>query len=953
MKGEAYFMDRIKLSLDCDWKFHLGDIEKERDMSHGAIYNGAKAGACQGVPQSDFDVSNWSEVNLPHDWSISQPFCKENAADWGYKSRGDGWYRKSFLLSEEYKDRKLVITFEGIATHCTVYFNGSVVARNYCGYTPFEVDITDMAIFGKVPNVLAVYVDAQEWEGWWYEGAGIYRHVWLNVLNPIHIDKDSVFLCPKEMCPKNGIDIDGAINQSKSRWLVDTKLDLCNDTLEDAEVVIELKMYLAQSHIDLEQERGTFPKVQDVVLKKTVSVSCGTTSIVTSFEVENPLLWDIDSPNLYQVTVKAIIDNEIIDKIDTVCGFRTIEIDAKKGFFLNHRSIKLFGTCNHQDFGGLGVAVNDNLWEYRIERLKEMGSNAYRCAHGMPADELLAACDKLGMLVMEENRNFDSSEEGLRQLETLVKRHRNHPSVIMYSIFNEEPLQGTRQGKRMAHRMCKLIHRLDPSRLTTGAMNGGVLTKDNAVSEVDVCGINYQIDVYDTFHTQYPQIPIVATETTSTFGVRGCYETNESRNEIACYDEDASDWGNTVRETWKAIIEREFVAGGFMWTGFDYLGEPTPHIWPSVSSFFGMMDTCGFPKDGFYLSRAIFSKHPVCHLLPHWNYKGREGEMIRVMSHTNCEEAELFVNGKSFGRKSVELFEQVFWEVPYEEGTIKLVGYNNGEEVAVDSKITTGEVVGIQVIPWKEQIKGNGQDAMPVTIIAVDEKGCEVPDANFLTRISIINGTLLGSSNGNPNCHEEFITADRSIFNGRCMAVIMPEIDVDYVEVKVEGFPDGKTRVSGSASICVIQDKKVPCIPSVLEHYLTDWKITSTLYDERPDVNMKMEDFDMNSWQNIRVDHESGSPKIFENQQGKYAIYQIRTRIPREINGHLPVLFFHAIWGECEIYINGKKRAQCCHEWPNRYMLSLTEEEVGEAEIRVLVRSTNINAGLNSLVVLR
>lgn len=941
-------MDRIKLSLDSGWKFHLGKIKKERDITHGAIYNTAKAGACQGVPQSDYDVSLWEDVQLPHDWSIRQPFSKENAADWGYKARGTGWYRKTFLLPEEYRNRKLVIGFEGVATHCTVYFNGSVVARNYCGYTPFEVDITDMALFGKIPNVLAVYVDAEEWEGWWYEGAGIYRHVWLTALNPIHIDKDSVFLHPKEVCPENGT--------GSSKWIVDTSLEICNDTLENVEIILELEMSLIKDQITSltqKQKDGIPLSEENCVLKRTVFVSSGGTNLSTSFKIENPVLWDIDSPNVYGVTVTASINGETIDTIKTVCGFRTIEIDAEKGFFLNHRPIKLFGTCNHQDFAGLGVAVNDNLWEYRIERLKEMGSNAYRCAHGMPADELIAACDKLGMLVLDENRNFDSSEEGLRQLEALVKRHRNHPSVIMYSIFNEEPLQGTRQGMNMARRMCRLIHKLDPGKFTTGAMHGGVLTEDNAVSEVDVCGINYQINVYDAFHKENPQIPVVATETTSTFGVRGCYETKQEKNEIACYDEDASDWGNTLRETWKAIMERDFVAGGFMWTGFDYLGEPTPHVWPSVSSFFGMMDTCGFPKDGFYLSKAIFSQEPVCHVLPHWNHAGKEGEIIRVMSHTNCEEAELFLNGKSFGRKHVDIFEQTFWQVPYEQGTITLVGYREGKEVASDSKATTGKVSGIQVIPWKTQISGNGQDAMPVAIIAVDDDGQEVPDANFLTEIQVKNGILLGTSNGNPNCHEDFTSAARSIFNGRCMAVIMPDHQAEQMEIQVNAFSGEENCIRGSATITVVQRERTPEIPSVSEYYLTDWKITSHLFDEKPDVLMKIEDFDMNSWQNIRVDQESGSPKILENQQGKYVIYQIRTRIPREINGQLPTLFFHGIWGECEVYVNGRKRGECCHEWPDRYMIPLTDEEVGEAEIRVLVRCTNINGGLHSLVVLR
>lgn len=922
-------MIRKKLSLDCDWRFHLGELGIQTGKGHGEIYNLSKAGSCPGAPQGDFDASEWEEVSLPHDWSIRQPFSEENVADWGYKPRGKAWYRKTFRLPMEYKEKRLVLSFEGVATHCTVYFNGSVVTRSFSGYTPFEVDVTDMAHFGEIPNVLAVFVDADIWEGWWYEGAGIYRHVWLHVLNPLHIDKDSVFISPMEK------------DAGKNIWNVDFSMEFLNESDVEREVTVQVEL--------------TAPEKTEAVryVEKKVSCPVGVTKLSNEFVIENPLIWDIETPNVYKVRVNAFVANgagaatELIDSIDTVCGFRTVEMDAKKGFFLNHRPVKLLGTCNHQDFGGLGVAVPDNLWEYRIEKLKEMGSNSYRCAHGMPADEFVEACDSLGMLVMDENRNYDSSVEGLKQLEMLVKRHRNHPSVIMYSIFNEEPLQGTLQGKRMAKRMCDLIHRLAPNSLTTGAMHGGILAEDNAVSEVDVCGINYQIHEYDSFHERYPEIPMVATETTSTFGIRNCYETNKETHQIASYDDDPSDWGDNVRDTWKAIMEREFVAGGFMWTGFDYLGEPTPHVWPTVSSFFGMLDTCGFPKDGFYLTKAIWAKEPVCHVLPHWNFVGQEGKMIHVMSHTNCEEAEVFVNGKSYGRKAVDLYIQATWEVPYEPGILELVGYNARVEVARDKKVTTGEVQSVQMLPWRSSVKGNGLDVMPVVIAAVDSEGREVPDANFQTKLSVTGGRLLGACNGDPNCHEEYISECRSIFNGRCLAVVMPDEAAEQMEVTVES-----AYGSSSAVIQVEQCSKTEMIPSVTEYYLMNWKI-SKVFTEKPDVMMKIEDYDMNSWQDVSVNRESGSPDALEGQKGSYLIYQIKTQIPKQVNGHVPNLYFHAIWGECEIYINGQKRGGCSYEWPCDYSLELKEEETGLSEIRILVKSLNFNAGLNSMVVLR
>lgn len=920
-------MEREKIVMDQDWKFHLGEIPFSPGMDHGSIYNTAKAGSCPGPAQGDYDVENWDIVSLPHDWSVRQPFSAENAADWGYKSRGKGWYRKSFLLPEEAKGKTLVLEFEGIATHAVVYFNGSLVMRNFSGYTPFTVDITDMALFGAVPNVLAVFVDASEWEGWWYEGAGIYRHVWLHVMNPVHICKDGILVHPVEQ--QNGL------------WAVETQIESCNDTDQETEVTLRGELAL----------QGETEPMKTFEINSLLSEGCNMVS--HRFEVKNPLLWDIDSPTLYELTITAWIEGQKVDEVKTVCGFRTVEIDAEKGFFLNHRPVKLYGTCNHQDFGGLGVAVPDNLWEYKISKLKEMGSNAYRCAHGMPSDDFILACDRLGMLVMDENRNFDSSEEGMAQLETLLRHHRNHPSVIMYSIFNEEPLQGTAQGMRMARRMKRLIHRMAPGSIVTGAMHGGIQTKENAALELDVCGVNYQIGIYDEFHRAHPEIPMVATETTSTFGVRGCYETREEKNEIASYDEDSSDWGNTVRETWEAVMARDFVSGAFMWTGFDYLGEPTPHVWPSVSSFFGLLDLCGFPKDGFYLAKAIFSKDPVCHVLPHWNHTGKEGEIIRVMSHTNCEEAELFVNGKSAGRKQIELFRQAVWEVAYEPGILSIVGYRDGVLVASEERQTAGSVRKLHLCPWQRSVKGNGQDAMPVAIIAEDAEGYEVPDAENVVQIMVKGGMLLGTCNGDPNCHEEFVSPKRSLFHGRCLVVVKPEPGAEEVTVTAESLT-GEAEIVGGVVLPVTPCDTVQSIPSVTERFLTQWKLTAQVCSDRPDVLQRVEDFDMNSWEDVRVDQESGVPKKLENVQGKYAIYRIKTKIPQKMNGHMPSLYFYSVWGDCEFYLNGRKQGECHHIWPEAYHMELQKEDAGETEIRILVQSNNnIGAGLHSLVVLR
>lgn len=915
---------RIVMSMDEGWSFHLGECNIAEERTHNFIYSTSKAGSCPGVPQEDFDARDWEVLDLPHDWAIRQPFSEDGAADWGYKQAGKAWYRKVFAIPEKYRDKELTIEFEGVATNAVVYFNGSVMYRSYSAYTPFQIDISDRAHFGSTPNVLAVFVDASVWEGWWYEGAGIYRHVWLNIKNPIHIPQYGLSIRMEEI--------------EENTWRVNLYTNIINQTEEDVEVRISTTL------VDPDQELEVNINNEGVVCEAGAE-----SQVETEFTIEDPKVWDIEDPNIYEVITKVFIEDELVDSDMTVCGFRTIAMDPEKGFILNGRPVKLFGTCNHQDYGGVGVAVPDALHEYRIERLKTMGSNAYRCAHGMPNKELLDACDKLGMLVIDENRNFETSEEGLNQLRTMVMRDRNHPSVVMWSIFNEEPLQSTEEGRRMAETMRQEILNLDDSRFITAAMNGGIDSEVSAVDALDVCGINYQPWVYDDFHKKHPEMPMLATETTSAFSVRGCYVDDEEKHLISCYDDHPSDWGDTIRGTWKDIMSRKYLAGAFMWTGFDYLGEPAPYTWPSVSSYFGLMDTCGFAKDGFYMAKTIFSKKPVCHVLPHWNHKGREGEPIRVMSHTNCEEAELIVNRKSYGRQKVDITEQAEWTVPYEPGYIELIGYHDGMKVAHDVKITSGEPSRLKIMPWRRGMYNDGQDAIPVNIIAVDDKGREVPDADFPVDISVEGGLILGTCNGDPTSHEDFASGHRSLFHGRCQAIIQAQKGASQLVVSAASVEAG----FGTLMIPLSSRKTPAVVKSIQQQYLAGWKMTSVLFDERPDVNMHVDESDMNSWIDVRVDDKSGVPKIFEDQEGKYAIYRIRTRIPEHINGNLPTLHFEGIWGECQIYVNGEQRAECVHEWPSALDVELKERDSGVAEIRVLVKSINFGAGLHSIVVFR
>ncbi len=919
-------MSRVRkiYSMDKDWSFRMGNVNEYLDNKHGDIYNSSKAGSCRGVPQPAFNVSEWDKVTLPHDWSVKTKFDESATASWGYKTKGNAWYRKAFYLDESFDNKQLIITFDGVAKNATVYFNGSVLKRNYTSYAPFCVDISDRAHFGGEPNVLAVYVEADEWEGWWYEGAGIYRHVTLEAKDKTCVARYGVFVKPTK-------------NEDSEDWNVNVEITLSNHSYEDENV---------------EAVAEIFDEYNNPVIVATESVKLLAYSdkkLSLSGTLSEPKLWDINSPNLYKCVVSVVKNGECVDDEEVCFGFRTIEVSAEKGFFLNGRRIKLYGTCNHQDHGGIGVAVPDSIHEYRIKKLKSMGSNAYRCAHGMPHKELLDACDKLGMLVMDENRNFETGDDYITQLREMVLRDRNHPSVIMYSLFNEEPLQSTYDGQRMARHMRAEVHKLDNTRFVTGAMHGGVLEDNGAATSLDICGINYQMWTYSDFPKKYPNIPVVASETTSYFAVRGCLETDLDNNLICDYDEESADWGATVRQTWQEIMPRDYIMGGFMWTGFDYLGEPTPCVWPSVSSFFGMMDVCGFEKSGYWVSKAIFSKEPVCHLLPHWNHKGREGEQIKIMSCTNCPKAELVLNGRSQGIKNIDKLHQACWEVPFEAGELKLLGFDeNGRLIAEHKVVTSGDVASVKVIPSKNSMYNDGTDAILVDFIAIDKDGNEVFDANFTINIYAEGGEVIGTSNGNPNCHEPFDSATRSVFGGKCQAVVRCKAGTKQLKVGcLSDLLDGEC----SALVDCAARETISTIESISEIYLSDWTLSSELTTQKPDVNVKLSNNDMNTMEPVSVFENTSK---FYNNIDKYGIYRCNAKIPKTIGETLCTIKFYSIWGEYEVYVDGKLITNGSNFWGQPLEIPVTDELVGNKEISVIVKCINESgAGIGGGVVIR
>lgn len=740
-----------RLSLDQGWRFHQGDIAMPPLKNHSDTYNSAKAGKAWGAAAPDYDATAWRQLDLPHDWAVEGPFLANENEDQGFRPRGIGWYRRQFKLDVTDQGKHLELQLDGVSTHCTVWFNGTIVARNWCGYTSVYVDITPFAQYGGATNTIAVRVDADSMEGWWYEGAGIYRHTWLEKRDPLHVITDGVYANP--------------IRNTDGLWTVPVEITLENSGKESTKAEVEVTLLDPSGKAAANQKTSATIGALDQALAKL------------SLSATKPILWSVDQPTLYSIRTLISVDGKTVDAVTNTCGFRTIRFDADKGFFLNDQPLKIKGTCNHQDSAGVGVAVPDSLWEFRIRRLKAMGSNAYRCSHNPPAKEFLDTCDRLGMLVMDENRNFNATPEYIRQLEWLVRRDRNHPSIILWSVFNEEPMQATAQGYEMVRRMAKAVKRLDTTRPVTAAVNDAMDTPVNVSMAVDVVGLNYHQNLYDGFHKKNPDKPMTSSEDTSSWMTRGVYGEDTNACHAGSYDLKAAQWGNTHRKSWRAIASRPFIAGGFVWTGFDYRGEPQKFTWPSVSSVFGCMDTCGFPKAAFYMHQSAWiDDRPVLQILPHWNWPGKEGQPIKVMVLSNVKNVELLLNGMSLGEKDVDRIMGGEWTVPYAPGKLEAVAKKDGKEIVRCVVETTGEPVTLKLIPDRDSLAGDGADAQPITVCALDGQGHEVPTANLPVTFEISGpGTIIGLGNGDNASHEPEKGNHRSLFNGLAQVIVQSQ----------------------------------------------------------------------------------------------------------------------------------------------------------------------------------
>ncbi len=765
-----------RTSFNSGWRFLKGDVV--------------------GAERVAFEDSGWRKLNLPHDWAIEGPFDKKhNSNTGGLPIDGTGWYRKHFVVPAS-SDLLYSLEIDGAMSNSTVYLNGTRVGGRPYGYASFAVDLRPQ----KGDNVIAVRVSPEPDSSRWYPGAGLYRNVWLVATNRIRVDHWGTFVKTPEVTDAMAtVVLIAQVFGGGGADVVTEIQDASGRTVANASAV-------------------TSPSATDSVPQM----------VALTLKVRNPMRWDIEHPYLYKAITTVRQDSKALDRYETPFGIRTIEFDREKGFLLNGRSVKLKGVCNHHDLGALGAAVNTRAIERQIEILKAMGMNAIRTSHNPPAPELLDACDRLGVLVMDEGfdmwripkvkngaaKFFD--EWGERDFRDMIRRDRNHPSIIMWSIGNEVPEQGRADGWEIAKRLTGYAHEEDPPRPTTSGFNewtGAI--KNGLADQVDLPGFNYKPMYYDQIRREHPKWIIYGSETASCVSSRGVYHLpleaydKHPSTQVTSYDVVAPPWAYCPDVEFEAQERNPGLLGEFVWTGFDYLGEPTPYggkdDW-ARSSYFGIVDLAGFPKDRYYLYQSVWTAKPVLHLLPHWNWAGREGQSIPVMAYTNAQEVELFLNGKSLGRKKLGTDRVVIpvnpyvsdskrfttryrlqWDVPYAPGNLRAVGYREGKQVAVDEVKTAGVPARLKLSPDRVTLHADGSDLAFITVRVEDKNGNLCPGAaNLITFRVTGEGGREAVDNGDATSLEPFQADQRKAFSGLALLIVRPSDGRGKIEVSAE-----------------------------------------------------------------------------------------------------------------------------------------------------------------------
>ena len=745
---------RERLLLDFGWRFHFGDAnDPARDFGFGGERAGnfQKTGNFLPAGSSAFDDRDWRAVDLPHDWAVELPFTN----DPGLQSKGFyplgrtypatsvGWYRRVFELSPEDAGKRITLEFDGSYRETMVVFNGFYIGRHSGGYDPFSFDVSDFANAGST-NVLLVRVDATSSDGWFYEGAGIYRHVWLVKTNPVHVKRWGTF-------------VKAHVGPGEAALQIRTELENHGPGAVSARV----------TSIVLD------PGGNEVAKSGTDAIQIAEGAEQTyeqQITVRQPRVWSLEERNLYTLVTEVKSGSEIVDRYTTTFGIRSIRFDAERGLLLNGKPVKLKGTCNHQDHAGLGAALPDAVQYYRVRKLQEMGCNSLRTSHNPPTPELLDACDELGMLVFDETRMMSSNPEGMSQFADLVRRDRNRPSVFLWSMGNEEGQANGAKGVKILTAMKELAASLDGSRLVSIAPTGAIGTGGLAVC--DVVGYNYMDPEAEAFHKAHPDRPVMGTETVSAVGTRGIYITDHDKGYVGSYDPYTTTGRASAEGWWSFCNARPWLSGGFVWTGFDYRGEPSPNGWPNISSQYGIIDTCGFPKDSFYYYQSWWTAQPVLHLFPHWNWPGMEGKEIAVWVYSNLDRVELLVNGQSLGTKDVKKDSHVAWNVKYAPGAIEARGMKDGKLAMSTRRETTGPAAKLVVSADREEISADGEDVAFFSVAVEDAQGRVAPITDNLVTFKVSGeGRLIGVGNGDPTDQESDKGSQRKAFSGLCMAI--------------------------------------------------------------------------------------------------------------------------------------------------------------------------------------
>jgi beta-galactosidase len=648
----------------------------------------------------------------------------------GFPENSVGWYRRELAIPATGKGQRFTLEFDGVFRDSVVWVNGHYLKREASGYSGFQVDITDYLNFGG-RNVVAVRVDATTQEGWWYEGAGIYRHVWLTQTGPLHVAPHGSF-------------VRASVNGDSADVTVDTTVR--NDANTGDSFALEHELRDPAGRV---VARADVP-ARAVNADASIDVSA-------QLRVTAPQLWSLEAPQRYTLTTRVKRGSEVIDRVDTPFGIRTLRFDATQGFFLNGKHVKLQGVNNHQDHAGIGVALPDGMHEARLKMLKAIGVNAVRSSHNPATPELLEACDRLGILVIDEHRMMGTAPQIRDEMERMVRRGRNHPSIILWSVGNEEwGIENSEVGTRLTQQMQAIVRRMDPTRPTTQAASSSGYQEGTSVGS-EVIGLNYKGQhKVDELHKRFPDRPMLITEEGATHATRGVYIDDRARVHIAAYDKNTGpSYTSSIEEGWRFNIERPYLAGMFVWTGFDYRGETTPFGWPAISSQFGMLDTTGAIKDSGYYLKAAWTATPMVHLLPHWNWPGREGKPVDVRVYANTDEVELLLNGKSLGRKALQRYSHLQWSVPYAPGKLTARGYKAGKLVTQQTVATTSDGKAVRLSVDHAKLRAGGDDVAVVTVNVVDREGRAVPTASNRIAFETTGPVrLIGMGNGDPGSHE-------------------------------------------------------------------------------------------------------------------------------------------------------------------------------------------------------